>query len=121
MDSYNYVYSAKSYDEVEAIRKRYVREEPDALEQLKSLDSKVRTAGTLEGLTLGIIGALVFGIGLCIGLDAIGGSDVLSVLFCIAGALMMIPAYPISKRISNKTKAELTPEILKLSDEILKG
>ena len=32
-----------------------------------------------------------------------------------------IPAYPIYRRITRKTKAELTPEILRLSEEIMKS
>jgi len=33
----------------------------------------------------------------------------------------MLPAYPIYLHISRKTKAELTPEILQLSEEIMKS
>ena len=34
---------------------------------------------------------------------------------------MMIPAYPIYRRIAKRSKAELTPEILRLSKEIIKS
>ena len=37
----------------------------------------------------------------------------------IIGSLIMIPAYPIYRKIAQKTKAELTPEILRLSEEIM--
>ncbi|MBR2353968.1 MAG: hypothetical protein IKB75_02695 [Clostridia bacterium] len=43
----------------------------------------------------------------------------LSVLFMIIGTLIMIPAYPIYRRISRNIKAELTPEILHLSEKIM--
>ena len=35
--------------------------------------------------------------------------------------IIMIPAYPIYRRIARKTKTELTPEILRLSEEIIKS
>jgi hypothetical protein len=37
------------------------------------------------------------------------------------GAVIMIPAYPIHRRIARKTKTELTPEILRLSEGIIKS
>ena len=44
-----------------------------------------------------------------------------SALFMIIGTVIMISAYPIYRRIAHKTKAELTPEILRLSEEIMKS
>ena len=69
----------------------------------------------------GIIGALVFGIGMCFFLDVFAGAAWLTAILMICGTLLMIPAYPIYRRIARKTKAELTPEILRLSEEIMKS
>jgi len=33
--------------------------------------------------------------------------------------VLMIPAYPMYVKISGKTKSELTPEILRLSEELI--
>ena len=44
-----------------------------------------------------------------------------TVLLMILGTAIMIPVYPIYRRIARKTKAELTPEILRLSEEIMKS
>lgn len=117
---FTYQYSAQRNKEVERIREKYLPREESKLEKLKKLDSRVQTAGMIEGLTVGIIGCLIFGIGMCFGLDVFGGADWLSVLFCVVGAAVMAPAYPIYKRIAKKTKDELVPEILKLSEEIIK-
>ena len=78
-------------------------------------------AGTIESLCFGIVGALVFGLGMCFFLDVFAGAAWLSALFMIIGTLIMIPAYPLYRRIARKTKAELTPEILRLSEEIMKS
>ena len=119
--SFTYSYSATKNNEVENIRKKYMPREESKLERLKKLDVQVQMAGMIESLTLGIIGALVFGIGMCFFLEVFSGALWITALFMIIGALIMIPAYPIYKRISVKTKRELTPEILHLSEELMKS
>ena len=118
--TFNYTYSAARNKEVESIRRKYMPEEESKLERLKTLDQRVQMAGTIESLCFGIVGALVFGIGMCFFLDVFAGTAWLSALFMIIGSLIMIPAYPIYRRIARKTKTELTPEILRLSEEIMK-
>jgi F0F1-type ATP synthase assembly protein I len=95
--------------------------EESKLERLKKLDMRVQMAGTIESLCFGVVGVLVFGVGLCFFLDVFAGAAWLSALFMIIGSLIMIPAYPIYRRIARETKTELTPEILRLSEEIMKS
>ena len=120
-NTFSYNYSAVRNKEVESIRRKYMPHEESKLERLKKLDSKVQSAGMIESLCLGIVGALVFGVGMCFGLDALKGADFLAFLFGIVGTAMMLPAYPLYKRISKKTKARFSPEILRLSEEIMKS
>ena len=119
--TFNYTYSAARNKEVESIRRKYMPEEESKLEILKNLDMRAQTAGAIESLSFGIVGALVFGVGMCFFLDVFAGAAWLEFFFMIIGTLIMIPAYPIYKRISNKTKAKLIPEILRLSEEIMKS
>ena len=118
---FTYNYSAARNKEVENIRRKYLHEEESKLETLKRLDYKVQSAGMIESLCIGIIGALVFGIGMCFFLEVFAGVAWLTALFMIIGTLLMIPAYPIYRRIARKTKEKLTPEILRLSEEIMKS
>ena len=120
-NTFTYQYSAKTNKEVEAIRSRYLPHEASKLEKLRKLDFKAQSAGQIESLCLGVIGCLIFGIGMCFGLDVFAGGDWLTAIFCVIGTLVMIPAYPVYKRISKKIKSELTPEILRLSEEIMKS
>ena len=119
--SFTYNYSAARNKEVESIRRKYMPHEESKLEKLKRLDYRVQMAGMIEGLCFGIIGALVFGIGMCFFLDVFAGAAWLMAILMICGTLLMIPAYPIYRSIARKTRAELTPEILRLSDEIMKS
>ena len=118
---FTYNYSAVRNKEVESIRRKYLPEEESKLETLKRLDYKVQSAGMIESLCIGIIGALVFGIGMCFFLEVFAGVAWLTALFMIIGTLLMIPAYPIYRRIAHRTKEKLTPEILRLSEEIMKS
>ena len=120
-NTFSYNYSAARNKEVESIRRKYMPREESKLERLKKLDGRVQMAGTIESLCFGIVGALVFGIGMCFFLDVFTGAAWLSALFMIIGSRIMIPAYPIYRRIASRTKAELTPEILRLSEEIIKS
>jgi hypothetical protein len=56
---------------------------------------------------------------MCFFLDVFAGAAWLSALFMIIGSLIMIPAYPIYRKIAQKTKTKLTPEILCLTEEIM--
>ena len=116
-----YQYSASQNREVENIRNKYLPKEERKIDVLRRLDLRVQTAGVIPGLVIGIIGCLIFGIGMCFGLDVFSGADWLSLLFGALGIIVMLPAYPISKLISNKTRAELAPEILRLSEELMKS
>lgn len=118
VQNFNYSYSAKRNKEVETIRNKYIVKEETKLERLQRLDREVSEAGLIQSLAVGIIGSLIFGTGMCFGLDALAGADWLTLAFAIPGALVMLAAYPIYKLIHGKVKAKLVPEILKLTDEL---
>ena len=120
-NTFSYNYSAARNKEVESIRRKYMPHEESKLERLKKLDLRVQMAGTIESLCFGIVGALIFGIGMCFFLDVFTGAAWLTALLMVLGSLIMIPAYPIYRCIALKTKTELTPEILRLSEEIIKS
>ncbi len=119
--TFDYNYSAKEHKEIENIRNRYISREENKMETLKRLDRRARNAGIIESLCLGIIGALVFGVGMCFFLDVFAGATWIAVALFAAGALLMLPAYPMKKYISRKVKDKLSPEILRLSDELLRS
>ncbi len=118
---FSYQYSAKQNREVEHIRRKYLPKEENKMETLRKLDARVQMAGTIPSLCIGVVGVLVFGIGMCFFLDVFAGEVWLTVLLMVLGTVIMIPAYPIYRKIASKAKAELTPEILRLSEEIIKS
>lgn len=117
--SFTFNYVAEHRREAENIRSRYMPKEENKLERLRELDRRVRDAGALLSLSIGVIGSLVFGVAMCIGLGALAGESWLMILLGVLGTLIMIPAYPIYKFMQRKVREELSPEIIRLSDEIM--
>lgn len=120
-ETFIYSYSAKENKEIQEIRSKYLPREESKLDELKRLDSTVQSSGMIESLCLGIGGALIFGLGLCLAMQVIGEGVIaiaLGVLLGIIGTAGMIVAYPIHRKIFNQTKAKLAPRILELTAEL---
>ena len=120
-NSFNYNYSAKENEEISAIREKYVPRGETKLDEMKKLDGKVKSAGMIEALCIGIIGSLIFGLGMCFAMQVLGTGalfTVLGVIIGILGAAVMIVAYPIYRKINDKAKEKYSGRILELISEI---
>lgn len=117
-NTFHYTYSAPENQEVLNIRKKYLPREESMLEELKRLDNLVHSAGTLEALSLGIGGCLLFGLGLCFRLEVLGSVTWPGILLGLAGTAGMIFAYPTYRNLFKKTKQKHTPRILELTDQL---
>ena len=118
---FQYNYSAAKQEEIENIRKRYQQEESeeeDKMKELRKLDRKVQRAGTIPSVLLGLTGTLIFGTGMSSVL--VWGEVFLGIVFCIIGVTGIALAYPLSRLLYEKCKKELTPEILKLREELMR-
>lgn len=123
--SFEYTYSAQQQKEVEAIRSKYLPKQEDKLEQLRKLHSIPTRAASVTAITFGVIGALILGTGMSLimtDLGAILGLQDVMIPGILIGLIGMIPlglAYPIYKRVLEKQRRKIGPEILRLSDELL--
>ena len=61
----SYTYSARQQEEVKKIREKYLPAEEDKMEQLRRLDESAVRPGTVASIILGVIGALLLGVGMC--------------------------------------------------------
>ena len=117
-ENFEYTYSAETQSEIEAIRKKYLprEEQENKLEQLRKLDASVGTKALIASMALGILSALVFGVGMCCflvwSLWALGG------LLCVVGVIGMLVAPWLYRKLVEKRKAEIAPEILRLTEEL---
>ena len=115
---FRYSYSAKQNAEVQAIRSKYLPREESKLEELKRLDYEVSSAGLPQSLAVGIIGCLVFGLGMCIAMKVLVGGMVLGTLIGACGMAVMIAAYPVYRSCFRKAKTKRQPRILELIAEL---
>ena len=119
-NTFEYSYSSKRQGEVEKIRNKYIIKEENKMEQLRKLDNEVERPGTMVSIVIGVIGSLILGGGMSICMVGENPNYPLGILVGIAGFAVLGTAYPIYKKITEKQKAKLGPQILALSEELLK-
>ena len=115
---FRYRYSAKQNAEVQAIRNKYLPREESKLEELRRLDYEVSNAGLPQALAVGIVGCLIFGLGMCITMEVLFGGMVLGALIDLCGMAAMIAAYPVYRSCFRKAKTKHQPRILELIAEL---
>jgi len=119
-ESFSYSYSAKEQEEVRNIRKKYIPQEEDSLQRLRRLDSGVQNKATVRALTVGIIGTLIMGLGMSLCLVWAGNWFVPGIFIGVVGIGLILLAYPIYQRTLIKQREKIAPEILRLTDELMK-
>ena len=120
-NDFEYSYSAPTAEErkeIESIKNNYTKTSTSTkLEKLRKLDNKVKQTPTILALVIGIIGTLVFGLGMAMVLE--WSLIVFGVFIGVIGFIVLILAYPIYNKISTGLTNKYKDEILKLSDELL--
>lgn len=128
IERFRYTYSAKEQEEIKAIRKKYVPEQKteDKMAQLRRLDAGVYSKATMASLVTGIIGALIMGLGMSLIMTDLGKalgtvlSMVIGISAGIVGVVLVCLAYPVYNRTLQKERAKVAPEVLRLTDELMK-
>ncbi|MBQ9742504.1 MAG: hypothetical protein IJV88_02365 [Ruminococcus sp.] len=127
-DTFSFIYSAKEQEEIKAIRNKYTtpQESEDNMTRLRRLDSTVTNKATAVSLVLGIIGTLIMGSGMSLVMtdlaDLIGINNPMltGIVIGLAGIVLLCLAYPVYNRIIRHERKKIAPEILRLTDELMK-
>lgn len=117
-NAFSYTYSATCNQEVLNIRNKYLPREETKLEELKRLDHLVQNSGVTQSLCAGMVGCLIFGLGLCLAMEVIGQMIWLGVILGLVGTVGMLAAFPVYRKYFNKAKTQHTPCILELAAEL---
>ena len=122
---FEYTYSARRQQEVEEIRKKYLPKEEDKMEQLRRLHSIPTQKAQAASLAVGIVGALILGTGMSLCMTDLGAvlgtfALVLGILVGLVGMVLVAVAYPLYSRTLKREREKIAPEILRLTDELLK-
>lgn len=119
-ESFNFTYSAKEQDEVKKIRQKYLPVEEDKMQQLRRLDQSVTQKGTIMSIIIGVIGSLVLGIGMCCVMVWAGVWFIPGILTGLIGMGIVAVAYPVYHSVTRKEREKIAPEIIRLTDELMK-
>lgn len=117
---FEFTYSAKQQEEVLKIREKYVPKEEDKLEQLRRLDASVTQKGCMASLIVGVVSALILGVGMCCCMVWGGNLFIPGIIIGVVGIAGVALAYPLYERITKKERERIAPEILRLTDELMK-
>ena len=112
---------------VQKIRTQYTEKQHTELDALKTLDAKVKRPANVFAYTYGSVSAIVMGAGMSLVMTEIGATIGLAsamvpgIIIGVVGMGMALITYPIYRKMLNARKKKYAPEILKLSEKIMKG
>lgn len=127
-ETFQYTYSTKEQKEIQNIRKKYVAPEEDKMERLRRLDAGVTRKATTVALVPGIIGVLLLGFGMSLVMSDLSRmlgfnqnmAMLLGIIVGIIGIALVCSAYPLYNQVTRKERAKIAPEILRLTEELMK-
>ena len=122
-ETFTYTYSAKEQEEIKKIRDKYAppTKEETTFERLRRLDRSATRGASVVSTVVGTVSALIFGVGMCCAMVP-GWEEyfIPGIAAGIVGIIGVIAAYPIYARMAKRKREKLSPEILKLSEELMK-
>ena len=119
-EGFIYTYSAKERSELEKIRSKYEKREETTLERVRRLDKSVTGRATVISLILGIVGTLVMGVGMCCCMVWADTLFIPGIVIGLLGIVLVVLAYPAYNAVAAARRKKLAPEILRLTDELIK-
>ncbi len=122
-ETFTYTYSAKEQEEIKKIRDKYAppTKEETSMEQLRRLDKSATKGATIVSLIVGIISALLLGVGMCC--TMVPGWEqyfIPGIAVGVVGIIGILAAYPIYNHMVKRKREKLAPEIIRLSDKLMK-
>ena len=123
--AFEYTYSAQQKQEIEAIRKKYLPKEEDKMEQLRRLHAIPTQKAQSASIAIGILGALILGTGMSLCMTELGAAlghwaMIIGILVGILGLCLTALAYPLYNSVLKKERRRIAPEILRLTEELLR-
>lgn len=106
----------------EQLANEYAPKDASKVVALRKLDAKAKMPATIAVYTIGIVAALVMGMGMCLSMKVIGdgstGMFVIGVVLGILGIAVAGINYPLYKKLIARGKEKYAYEIMELAREI---
>lgn len=116
----SFTYSAKEQAELKKIREKYTDRESTAMVRIRRLDQSVSSTSSAVAIIVGAIGALLLGLGMTCCMVWQGVWFIPGIAVGIVGIAVIAAAYPIYNLVHKKMKNKVAPEILRLTDELIR-
>lgn len=96
--------------------------------KLRKLDADTSRKATMISIVLGTVGALLMGSGMSLIMTDLGvilgitgiTSMVAGIMIGLPGILLVAAAYPVYSKVLKKERKKIAPEILRLTEELMK-
>ena len=118
--SFQYTYSAREQEELKRIRSKYMPREENKMEKVRRLDQRASERATISALAVGLIGTLILGAGMSCCMVWTERLLIPGVVLGLLGFAVLGLAYPLYNRTLKKERARIAPEILRLTEELMK-
>lgn len=127
-NGFQYTYSAREQEELKRIREKYTDRGEDKMERLRRLDNGVTGKAQAASLVFGILGALILGFGMSLAMSELGAllglaegtAMLIGVAVGVVGGILASLAYPVYNLVLRRERKRIAPEILRLTDELMK-
>lgn len=125
METFKMTYSAQEQDEIRTIREKYAPRTENKIERLRALDASVGKRAAAASITVGTVGTLIMGAGMSLAMSEFGqalgaAAFPVGVAVGVLGIAILLCAYPLYRRTLKKERERVAPEILRLTDELMK-
>ena len=122
-EGFSLTYSLAEQEELQQIRKKYLPPEEDKMEQLRRLDASTHRKPTAIAIALGIVGALIMGLGMSLCMTELSGFLGGTAMFVgipvgLFGIAVSALAFPLYRRLLRQERSKVAAEVLRLTDEL---
>ena len=130
-NGFQYTYSAKEQEELKRIREKYTEKadsDEDKMARIRRLDNGVVQKATAFSIAFGIVGTLIMGLGMSLVMTDLAEklgfyhnvAFICGIIIGVLGGILVSLAYPIYNAVIKRERKKIAPEIIKLTDDLIK-
>ena len=111
---------------VQKIHAQYTEKQHTPLDELKCLDARVKRPVNVFAYTFGALSAIIMGAGMSLIMTDLGAilgianTMISGIIVGVVGMALALLTYPIYNKLLNARKKKFTPQILDLSEKVMK-
>lgn len=122
-EGFSLTYSLAEQEELQQIRKKYLPPQEDKMEQLRRLDASTHRKPTAVAIAVGVVGALIMGLGMSLCMTELSGFLGGTAMFVgipvgLLGMVIAAAAFPLYRKLLQQERSKVAAEILRLTDEL---